>query len=77
VRTPPLAGMGCVVDMLRRICAEDKEALDLLDRATQGRQGEHSGLVDNIHEVGCPTGTSSGAALRRVRKDRPDLHLPS
>lgn len=30
-------------------------------------------IVDNIH-IDRPTGTSESAALRRLRKDRPDLH---
>ncbi len=39
-------------------------------------EGDDEGInVDNIHnDTDRPTGTSSDAALRRLRKDRPDLH---
>lgn len=39
-----------------------------------GKQGTRSDLVDNIHDVSRPTGTSEAAALRRLRTSRPDLH---
>ena len=51
---------------------------DAEDRANQSRQGQRTDLVDNdndvINDVGRPTGTSRAAALRRLRKDRPDIH---
>ena len=55
------------------IIRDDTEALDLLDQAMKGRQGERTDLVDIINEVR-PNGTSRDQALRRLRKDRPDLH---
>ena len=59
----------------RARCADDPEALDLLDRASQGRQGERTDLLNNVKEVpGYPAGNRSDTALRRLRKDRPDLH---
>lgn len=57
--------------MIRRLVADDKEALDLLDQALQNPPGTHTG-VDNIHAR--PNGTSEAAALRRLRKDKPELH---
>jgi hypothetical protein len=63
--------------MLRDMCRRDPEALDLLDQALQGRQGERTDLVDNVHdveEVERPAGNTSAAALRRLRKDAPELH---
>lgn len=71
--------------MLQRICANDAEALDLLDQVTQRAQGnpepsEHNQYTpederlnaDNIRNY--QHGTSKSYALRRLRKDRPDLH---
>lgn len=76
VATDPLEGLGADIPTLRRLCAEDKKALDALDRATGHNQGERTDLLDNIQEVsvGAPSGTSAARALRRLRKDRPDLH---
>jgi len=63
--------------MVKRLCADDPEAMDLIDRATAGRQGERTDLVSNRNEVESghrPVGTMAQAAVRRLRKDRPDLH---
>ncbi|MFD6360166.1 hypothetical protein ACFWFX_09965, partial [Streptomyces roseolus] len=54
--------------------AGDETTLDLLDQALAGKPGERTDLVDNMHEVARPSGTSKEAGLRRLRKDRPDLH---
>jgi hypothetical protein len=67
--------------------AKRAKTLDLLDRATQVDHGgdRHSEAfkLHNIHLEGdssngaknkAPTGTSRAAGLRRLRKDRPDLH---
>ncbi|MGY3520200.1 hypothetical protein ACVMYR_28235 [Micromonospora sp. PTRAS2] len=77
VVAPPLAGIGATVELLRRVVADDVEAVDLLDRALQadGRPGQRTDLVDNRNEVASvPRGTSKDYALRRLRKDAPDLH---
>lgn len=66
-------GLGTTIRMLKSICRDDVEALDAIDRATVGKQGSRTDIVDNINEVQRPTGTSRDAALRRLRKDRPDL----
>lgn len=49
---------------------------DLIDQARkQGEvKGKRNDLLYIIQEVHAPTGTSTEAALRRLRKDRPDLH---
>lgn len=73
----PPEGLGATLAQVKRLCADDPEAMDLIDQATAGRQGKRTDLVDNIHEVPLverPAGTSPEAALRRLRKDRPDLH---
>ena len=70
-----LFGLVFVLLPLKRLCSDDPEAPDAIDRAMQGRQGERTDLLDNIQEVApAPTGTSRQAAIRRLRKDRPDLH---
>lgn len=75
VTTPPLEGLGTDMGLIRRICGADRTTLNLLDKALMGRQGERTDFVDNINEVEKrPDGTSAEQALRRLRKDRPDLH---
>jgi hypothetical protein len=73
VTTPPLEGLGVTLDQVRGICAKDQEALDLIEVAIGSRQGERTDLVDNSNEVDRPTGNASATALRRLRKNRPDL----
>lgn len=78
VTTPPTKGLGASVDLLTRLVASDPETADLLDQALQGKHGgdrtsECTSNVDVIN-VARPTGTSKSAALRRLRKDKPDLH---
>ncbi len=50
--------------------------LDLIDQARkQGEvKGKRNDLLYIVQEVQAPTGNSTDAALRRLRKDRPDLH---
>jgi hypothetical protein len=71
VTTQPLAGVGGTMDLVRRIASSDPVTLDLLDRAVQRKVGSNT-AVDNINTR--PDGTARDAALRRLRKDRPDLH---
>ncbi len=53
-------------------------ALDAIDRATQrGQGGDHTSQeskVNNVNLAEAPKGNSNTYALRRLRKDRPDLH---
>lgn len=67
VTTPPLKGLGADIDLVRRVVAADKEALDLLDRALQNPAHVHTD-VNNIN-VSRPQGTSRTQALRRLRKE--------
>lgn len=80
---PPLKGLGATMRLIRKLidsiedAAERAEALDLLDVALGKHQGQRTDLLDNIQEVPqekAPYGTSRAAGLRRLRKDRPDLH---
>ena len=85
--TPPTAGLGIKVEVLARLVQDDPAAVGALERATKNPDGAPIGnknaakektTVDNInsclerHER--PTGTSEAATVRRLRKDRPDLH---
>jgi hypothetical protein len=66
--------IGGSMDMLRRLCKDDKEVLDLIDQAVQRCDGSPPETVDNVNILdGRPTGNSEQAASRRLRKDRPDL----
>ena len=53
--------------------ADDPEALDMLDRALQNPPDIHTG-VDNVNAKR-PQGNTQDQALRRLRKDAPELHL--
>src|SRR5690606_19621744 len=81
VTTPPLDGLGADIALVRRLIADDPEALDLLDRqlkADQQHGGDRvsdaaRGKVYNIN-LAPPRGTSKDYALRKLRKDAPELH---
>lgn len=86
VTTPPLKGLGASMRLIKKLIdaiEDDVEriaAQDLLDQATQGKRGGSSKInlnVVNIHnekDLERASGTSKEAGLRRLRKDRPDLH---
>lgn len=82
VARPPLKGLGASMRMIGKLVdslddpAQRAEAQDLLDRATQRSVGvnQHTEGLHNIKPLGHPSGTSREAGLRRLRKDRPDLH---
>lgn len=72
-------GLGIDLKTLRNICRDNIEACNAIDEActrTPGGKNQHTAhsILDNIQEAKAPTGTSRDAALRRLRKDRPDLH---
>ena len=46
----------------------------MLDRASQNPPSLHRLAVDNVNSSTRPDGNAAPAALRRLRKDRPDLH---
>ena len=82
VATPPLKGLGATLDLVRTLVRDDPVALDLFDQATRtpnggDRRSEAAISLYNIQsdpDVTAPSGTSREAGLRRLRKDRPDLH---
>lgn len=73
MRPTSVGGLGSNEKQLRGLCVDDIEALDLLDRALQNRSGRPE-TVDNIHSKK-PDGTSQDQALRKLRKDAPELHV--
>lgn len=73
VVTPPLKGLGATVDLLRRVVADDPVTVDLLDRALQVRPGGDRSKSNNV-TAAQPAGNQQAKALRRLRKDAPDLH---
>lgn len=73
VATPPLKGLGTDIDLVRRIVKDAPETLDLLDQALQSSTGRPPESV-SIRNTFRPVGTTQAAALRRLRKDAPELH---
>ena len=75
VAAPPLKGLGSEISLIKRIVADDPEVVDLLDRVLQRQVGRPREIVDNINNSeGRPSGNSQARALRRLRKDAPELH---
>jgi hypothetical protein len=62
---------------IRPLITHDVELLEMFDVEVQGSHGgdrrSEATNVDNIHVEERPSGTSRQAAVRRLRKDRPDL----
>jgi hypothetical protein len=63
--------------LLKRMCADDKEALDLIDGVEKNKDGNptganqyKSGTVDNVNRTSRPDGNTRQHALRKLRKDR-------
>ena len=73
VTTPPLKGLGSDIDLVRRIVAADSEAVDLLDRALQRPAHRPTESGNNV-PTSRPEGNAQTKALRRLRKDAPELH---
>ena len=78
VQAQPLEGLGMSLDALIALFHDDPLVIDAIDAAVQRKSGrpERAGTFDNIQGFvpPAPTGTSVAATIRRLRKDRPDLH---
>lgn len=80
VTVPPTEGLGASVDLIRRVVANDPKTLDLLDQALQNPVGGSNKInlndddSNNENDLVRPSGTSKDYALRRLRKDAPELH---
>lgn len=76
VTTPPLEGLGTSVRTIRNLIRDDPEAIELLDRALERPTGKAGHNVDNVNvkePEERPDGNSAQQAIRKLRKDRPDL----
>jgi hypothetical protein len=75
VTTPPLEGMGTDLRTVTKLCEDDPEALDLLNKATIKGQGDRTELHNNIMKLDrTPQGTSRAYSLRKLAADAPMLH---
>lgn len=77
VKHPP-EGLGADLRLVKRICADDPEAMDKIDQATVGSHGGDR-KSDRIKRVNHPLDNEggqdrSGKHIRRLRKDGGDLH---
>lgn len=72
-------GLNTPFEYVLNICKPYNDVLDLIDEANnkeavQGRRNDlKDNFVNNINEVR-PQGTTKASGLRRLRKDRKDLH---
>jgi len=82
VTSKPPEGLGTTVKKLNRICSDDTEALDAIDRAMQRKPedvprdpstGRYT-VSDNVTDGMDDRGNTETYALRRLRANRPDLH---
>jgi len=65
------------VRQLRHLCQDDKKALDAIDRATVGeahRPVTNNNVITPPPPEKAVQGNTNTYALRKLRKDRPDLH---
>lgn len=89
VTTPPVEGLGTTVKTLRRLCADDPEAAALLEKELTVEPGGNNNpegiggkshkivivdIINNDNGRDSPTGTNAAYALRRLRKDAPEVY---
>jgi hypothetical protein len=80
VKAPPPEGLGASIELVRSIIRNDAEAVDLLDRALQGKHGGDRKSKNRIKSYNVTLdykssrGNSSAYAMRRLRQSWPDLH---
>jgi hypothetical protein len=74
----PSPALCIPVGLVRRMASGETATLDLLDRALQNPHGgDHTSAqsnVDNVHVAERPAGNGQARALRKLRKDAPELH---
>ena len=90
VTTQPPEGLGTTLDTIKRLGSHDNEMLAAVDGATKRKPGDwipnpngiggksHKTIDDvsivNNNNIDRPVGNTRQAGLRRLAKDRPDLH---
>lgn len=67
-------GLATDIETVRRICRDAPQFLDIIDRALQRPTGRPKETGNNVPNIQRPPGNTAQKALRRLRKDRPDLH---
>ena len=73
----PLEGLGVSVDDLKNLCHDRVDVLDAIDEACRRGDGRPTKTLYNVQDCfdeKAPTGNTKTSALRRLRKDRLDLH---
>ena len=79
VETKYPSGLGTTLEILRKIITGNPRALDLFDQALQRKPGgdngnQYTGGKDNNVNVAKPMGNTAARALRKLRKDAPEIH---
>jgi len=87
VEAHPPGGLNTTIDMLRRMCDEDPEAVRMLREVTTGKPGNPTGAnqhtkdergnVDNVNSSSSKersSGNSKDYRLDRLHRERPDLY---
>jgi hypothetical protein len=64
-------GLETTVDLLKRLCSGDMHVTSLLTQALKRKQGKKVSIGNDLDPK--PVGNMAATALRRLRKDRPDL----
>ena len=72
----PPDGLGTDVDMLKRMCEDDEEALHLLREVVTGEAGDnqHTEVSDNIRDQKPSGGTSKDYTLDRLAREDAELY---
>jgi hypothetical protein len=73
--TPPLRGLGASPEIVRDLIDKDSQALTLYDKAMENPAHIHADRdVITITDTAGGRGTSKQYALRKLRRDAPELH---
>lgn len=74
VTSAPLDGLNTSMQTIKDLCRRDQLAQDAIDEACRRQWGGDRSKVHNVNLAPTPRGNSQPYALRKLRKDRPDLH---
>jgi hypothetical protein len=76
INAHPPDGLGTDVDMLKRMCEDDEEALRLLREETTGEAGDnqHTEVSDNIRDRRPSGGNSKDYTLDRLAREDTELY---
>ena len=69
IERPPIEGWGEKLERIKAVIRHDLEALKMFTKATLQDQGTRNDLVDNIHKVERPSGTSRARSLMQVESE--------